>query len=196
MPSSYEPAFRKALDRLNAGDLDEICERTGAVRRANGLSVGYFGREYDILLPEGGFDPEDIRQSDRILILHYLNSDAVPHGNGEFVVFKNLPGAMFYDYAYQKRGPLRILKRYGNRPEDLADLAPSLGGQKGDYGDVSIRFRVLPMIEAQVVMYKGDEEFPPKAEILFSDSIVAFLALEDVAVLAGKIAGKIADRAR
>ena len=192
MPSSYETAFRQALGRLNAGEVEAVCERTGAVRKTNGLSVEYFGREYRILLPEGDFDPEDLRQSDRILILHYLDGEAVPQGSGGYVVFKNLPGAMFYDYAYQKRGPLRILKRYGSKPEDLANLARSLGGRKGDYGDVSIRFRVLPMIEAQVVIYQGDEEFPPKAEILFSDSIVAFLALEDVAVLAGKIA----DRAR
>jgi hypothetical protein len=43
-----------------------------------------------------------------------------------------------------------------------------------------------------VVLHAGDEEFPAEANILFDDAIVNFLPLEDVAVLAGLIATRLA----
>jgi hypothetical protein len=42
------------------------------------------------------------------------------------------------------------------------------------------------------VLHGGDEEFPAAANILFRDEIVNFLPLEDVAVLAGLIATRLA----
>jgi hypothetical protein len=37
-------------------------------------------------------------------------------------------------------------------------------------------------------MYRGDEEFPPECQFLYSDAIINLLPLEDVAVLAGRVA--------
>jgi len=50
---------------------------------------------------------------------------------------------------------------------------------------------VFPRVEAVVVLFKGDEEFPPEANILYKDDIVNFLPLEDVAVLSGLVAGRL-----
>ena len=42
------------------------------------------------------------------------------------------------------------------------------------------------------MLHAGDEEFPAEANILFDDAIINFLTLEDVAVLAGLIATRLA----
>ena len=62
-------------------------------------------------------------------------------------------------------------------------------------GDASFRFDILPKIAGVVVLHAGDEEFPAEANILFDDEIINFLPLEDVAVLAGVIATRLAKSA-
>jgi hypothetical protein len=48
---------------------------------------------------------------------------------------------------------------------------------------------VFPRIDVIVIIHKGDEEFPPEVNLLFSENINNFLPLEDVSILGGIIAG-------
>jgi hypothetical protein len=107
------------------------------------------------------------------------------------VAFKNLPGASFYDPTYQKRGPKRIARRFGENVEEFRKACRNLKWQEAELGDASFRFDILPKIRGCVVLHAGDEEFPAEVNILFNDEIVNFLPLEDVAVLAGLIATRL-----
>lgn len=187
----YHTAYEQAKALLQRSDVEAVCERTGSLRTTGGLAVDYFHSRYEIILPEVSFAPDTLRRSDQVLILHYLTNTGTGEARGEYVTFKELPNAMFYDYAFRKRGPDRILGKYGDKPDALVEAAAHLGAQPAAAGDTSIQFSVLPRIEVQVVLYHGDEEFPPDVSMLFRDDIVRFLDLEDVAVLAGKIADRL-----
>ena len=188
---SYDIAFQKAASLLRGSSLEIICAKTGAKKNTTGIGVRYFQNECSIQLPEVIFESSNLRQSDQILILHYLTHQGNRITKDEYVAFKDLPNAMFYEYAYRKRGPDRILHTYGNDPDAMLAAAETLGAQKGTFGDVSVRFFVFPKIGAQIVLHRGDEEFPPDLQLLFTDNIVNFLDLEDVALLAGKIADRL-----
>ncbi len=189
--SPYQETLRLAAERLGAADPEEVCRRSGARRTADGLELEYFGRIVGIRLPQAEILPEGIPLYERILILHYLTGAGGAPASGEYVQFKNLPGASFYEPAYRRRGTARLLRGFGDRPELLGEAAAALGGTPESYGDVSVRLRVFPKIEAVVVLYRGDDEFPPEAGILFRDDIPGFLALEDVTVVADLIAGRL-----
>ncbi len=184
-------AFRKALARLNQDSTVCVCARTGARQDERRIAVCYFERVYTIQLPDAAFEPPDIKLADKILILHYLTGKGKRAVKGELVTFKDLPSGAFYDYAYQKRGPARILRRFGQDPEQLLIAAVDLGGTKATFGDVSVHFSILPKIDACVVLHRGDSEFLPTANILYRDSVINFLDLEDVAFLGGRIADKL-----
>jgi len=194
--SPYRETLRLAAERLAAADPDQVCRRSGARRTADGLELEYFGRTVGVRLPRAEVYPEGPSLYERILILHYL---AGPGGapasggsaSGEYVQFKNLPGASFYETAYRRRGPARLLRRFGEHPERLAGAAAALGGTPERYGDVSVRLRVFPRIEAVVVLHRGDDEFPPEVGVLFPADILRFLALEDVTVVADLVAGRL-----
>jgi len=189
--TSYEAAFNKAAAVLRAGDPDQVNSTCGTSRDGSRIILPFFNRELAIKLPKVEFDPPTISLYEQILILHYLTTFGKTATKGEYVSFKNLPGASFYNPTYRKRGPERILKVFGNNVEKIVEASAVLGGSRTDYGDVSVKLHVFPKIKAIVVLYRSDDEFPPEASILYNDDIINYLPLEDIAVLSGIIAGKL-----
>lgn len=110
---------------------------------------------------------------------------------GEYVAYKNLPGASFYSTPYRRRSVGRLLGTFGDEPDELLSVSKVLGGTPDELGDVSARIRIFPKIEAVIVLYRGDEEFPPEAEILYRDDVINFLSLEDISVLSGVLASRL-----
>lgn len=194
MKAAYEIAYKKAGLEIQARDLEELCERSAAVLNGRRIRVSFFGTRVEILISENEgleFQPMDLPLAERILILHYLLSRESRLARGSMVAFKNLPGASFYDPTYQKRGPKRIARRFGENVEEFRKACRNLKWQEAELGDASCLFDILPKIRGLVVLHAGDEEFPAEVNILFNDEIVNFLPLEDVAVLAGLIATRL-----
>ncbi len=194
MKAAYEISYKRACLEIQARDLEELCERSGTVLNGRRIRVSFFGNGVEILIPENGsveYQPADLPLAERILILHYLLGRESRPARGSMVAFKNLPGASFYDPTYQKRGPKRIARRFGESVEEFRKACRNLKWQEAELGDASFRFDILPKIRGIVVLHAGDEEFPAEVNILFNDEIVNFLPLEDVAVLAGLIATRL-----
>jgi hypothetical protein len=198
MKAAYQTAYRKACEELRGQSPEELaalCERSAAVLNGAAIRLAFFGSRVELRITSEGsieFAPSDLPLVEKILILHYLLAREQKSVKGQMVAFKNLPGASFYDPTYQKRGPRRIARRYGENVEAFRKACRNLGWHEEELGDASFRFDILPKIRGLVVMHAGDEEFPAEANILFDDEIVNFLSLEDVAVLAGLIATRLA----
>ncbi len=197
MKAAYQIAYRKACEQLRGRSPEELaalCERSAAVLNGSAIRLAFFGSRVELRITPGGsieFAPSDLPLVEKILILHYLLARERKSVKGQMVAFKNLPGAAFYDPTYQKRGPRRIARRYGENVETFRKASRNLGWHEEELGDASFRFDILPKIRGLVVLHGGDEEFPAEANILFDDEIVNFLSLEDVAVLAGLIATRL-----
>jgi hypothetical protein len=197
LKAAYRTAYQKAseeLSRRNREELVALCERAAAVLNGRTIGLTFFGSRVEVGVPEGGeveFVPSDLPLAETILILHYLLPRERRAVKGQMIAFKNLPGASFYDPTYQKRGPRRIARRFGEEVESFRSACRRLGWAEADLGDASYRIDILPKIRGLVVLHAGDEEFPAEANILFDDEIVNFLPLEDVAVLAGVIATRL-----
>ena len=195
MSLSYGAALIKAAETLSHFGLEDICRETGAELRGTTLSLPFLGTAVQVTLSREGaaapeFTPENITLFEKILLLHYLAGSA-GRAAADMVAFKNLPGASFYDPTYQKRGPRRIARQFGERPADFHRVCRGLGWTEAEFRDISYSFDILPRIRGIVVLQVGDEEFPPESSILFSRVITGFLPLEDVAVLAGIIATRM-----
>mgnify|MGYP006287777995 CR=1 FL=1 len=186
--NNYEIAYKRAAEMLRSSDFGEIKRRCGVDTKEGYILVEYFGADYRIRLPKVEFESEKLSMAEKILILHYLTTTGTYEPEGVYLAFKGLPGAAFYNPTYRKRGPNIIRDVFGNNPERLEKVLEEPCVKKGDTGDVSLRIQVFPKIEALVIMYRGDDEFPPECQILYNDEIINLLPLEDVAVLAGRIA--------
>ena len=195
--NNYEVAYNKAAGLLRDSDLGDTSSRCGLLVREDSkgektLFVEYLGSEQRILMPDVRFQTEEkISFMEQILVLHYLTMRADYPSRGEYVAYKNLPGASFYSGPYRRRSVGRLLGTFGDDPDELLSAAKVIGGTPDKLGDVSARIRIFPKIEAVIVLHRGDEEFPPEAEILYRDDVINFLSLEDVSVLSGVLVSRL-----
>lgn len=188
---NYEIAYRLAAERLCNSDLEYIRGVCDVELKGNSIAVPFFCEEYTVTLPRVVFDPSTLSIFEQILVLHYLTTLESHPCREKYVSFKDLPGASFYNPTYRKRGPDMIARSFGSDIERIAGAAEKIGGNRADYGDVSVMLKVFPRVDAIVVLYRGDEEFPPEVSILYKDDIINFLPLEDIAVVAGLIASRL-----
>jgi hypothetical protein len=197
---TYGPALLKAQKAFRHMDPDEAAARSGVSYHALGpgnahFCVHFFGILYRVQWPVGTIerDAEPARAdiATRILLLHYLlTADGTPPA-GKWISFRNLPGGLGYDTAFQGRANLRLAQAFGTDRASFVIAAHSLGGERLSFGDASFLFRVLPRVWLAVVLHLADEEFPASANILFDASASHHLPTEDLAVLGGLLAGRL-----
>jgi hypothetical protein len=131
---------------------------------------------------------EEVPIQQQVLLLHYLNGCKGSRIFGEWIAYQEVPDGKFYLDAFLKRAKIPMVQAFGNRPEVLIKLATeSLGATPFDYGDLSVKIRALPMVPVALILWKGDEEFPPEGNILFDRSISDIFSAEDIAWLAGMV---------
>jgi len=127
----------------------------------------------------------------QILLLHYLHGAWASSGagiTGEWISFQEVPDGKFYLDAFHRRAKNPMVQAFGHRPALLVKLAGEIfGAEPSDQGDVSVLVKALPLVPVALIIWKGDEEFPPEGNILFDRNILQMLSAEDIAWLSGMI---------
>ena len=59
------------------------------------------------------------------------------------------------------------------------------------YGDIAYEVAIYPGYQIRMILWEGDEEFPPSSQILFSDNFPVSFAAEDMAVMGDVIIGSL-----
>ena len=59
-----------------------------------------------------------------------------------------------------------------------------MGAQPLSHGDAGYQVEFLPGLFMQILVWEGDDEFPPNSQILFSDNFPQVFAAEDLVVCA------------
>ena len=109
----------------------------------------------------------------RILVLRYLTEGAAAPATGKFLTYREVPWGEVYFKQFQGRCLLRLAYGVGK-----------LGAKQLSHGDAGYEFEFLNGLYLQFLLWEGDDEFPPSAQILFSDNFpVAFVMGEDMAVV-------------
>lgn len=137
------------------------------------------GKIYDKL--KGGYvkNPETLY----ILLAHYSKANLTER-TGTLVRFADLPGGYAYESAFIQRAISPLTKMFGNKPENLVEAGRILDGVRLAYGDASVEIPALPKIPLTYILWQGDNEIQPSANILYDASASNYLPTEDLAVLA------------
>ncbi len=204
---TYGPALEKAQHALAKTHPGETAARAGvSYEEVDGgggrFAVQLLGTRHHVRWPDGAVvradDEGGVDIATGIILLHYLLAADGTQVAGEWIAFRNLPGGLGYDAAFQGRACLPLARRFGSDASAFQAAAKLLGGESLAYGDASFLFRVLPRLWMATVIHLTDEEFPASANVLFDASAGHYLPTEDLAVLGGVLASKLvkaADRA-
>jgi hypothetical protein len=159
------------------------------------VSITWPGLTFTLENPE-----EEIPIQQQILYLHYLCgawSSKGAKATGEWISFQEIPDGRFYMDAFQRRAKNPMVMTFGEKPDLLLKVATELyGAVPFNQGDVSVVVRALPLVPVALILWKGDEEFPPEGNVLFDRSIIGVLSAEDVAWLSGMVVYPMIGRAK
>jgi hypothetical protein len=200
----YKTAIALAVAELTHINPKRLENRTGAQHFVEagqeGLIVPYFGQARRISWPEIGVTPVngagEISLPEQILILHYLLKASGEPPTGRSIDFRQVPEGGFYWSAFVSRAKKPLLSTFGHDLALYVKVAASLGGEPQPLGDAAARFLAFPKVPITHILWGGDEEFPPEANILFDETIPGYLPTEDIAALSGASVYRLMGAAR
>ena len=181
--SHYENLFRQ-LDAASAA------ARTGAAWDGKEFYVNLLGREFAISHPvyairalDGGALPPLPTQT---FLLRYLQESKRIAWTGEWKTFREMPWGEMYIKPYTGRVLTRAAFTFSFKLAAFSAACEKMGAVKLPHGDAGYQFELVPGYHIQILIWQGDEEFPPNAQVIYSDNFAEGFAAED-RVVAGDI---------
>ncbi len=186
-----EVPFSYYEDKFKSLDLQEAQNRLPSLKWEDGkFYVNLLGRDYAISHPryaiealDGGSLPNLPTQT--FLLRYLLEGKDIPFG-GSFATFREMPWGELYIKPYTGRVLTRAAFTFGTRVAAFQKAAEKMGALPVGHADAGFCFRVIGNYEMQILVWAGDEEFPPNAQVLYSDNFAQGFAAED-RVVAGDI---------
>ena len=180
----YEEKFRA----LSPAD---VTARLGAVKwDGKTFTVKLLGREFVISHPEyaiiaadGGAVPPLPTQT---FLLRYLLESRDVAWMGGWKTFREMPWGEMYIKPYTGRVLTRAAFTLGTRVAAFRAAAEKMGATALPHGDAGYQFELIGNYRMQIMVWEGDEEFPPNAQVIYSDNFADGFAAED-RVVAGDI---------
>jgi hypothetical protein len=184
VPFSYYETLFRDLDPADA------VSRTNVKWDGKEFYVNLLGRDFAISHPDyairamdGGALPPLPTQT---FLLRYLLEGKTVGSNGTWLTFREMPWGELYIKPYTGRVLTRAAFTFGTRIDAFRTACEKMGATPVNHGDAGYQFDLLGGYRMQILVWEGDDEFPPNAQILYSDNFSDGFAAED-RVVAGDI---------
>ena len=119
-------------------------------------------------------------------LLRYLLEGKDTAWDGQWKTFREMPWGEMYIKPYTGRVLTRAAFTFGTRLAAFKAAAEKMGAIPLKHGDAGYQFSLIGGYEMQILVWEGDDEFPPNAQVLYSDNFAQGFAAED-RVVAGDI---------
>ena len=174
-------------------DPKEISERTGFFydEEKKVFTVVFMGSTYEISFPdykishkedEKGVYPLEEAMNAKIFMVRYLSEKAKAPSSGKFLTYREVPWGEVYFRQFQGQCLMRLAFSYGNKLEAFKKVMTAMGAKPLEQGDCAFELEFMEGFFIRLILWEGDDEFPPSSQILFSDNFAVTFAAEDLAV--------------
>ena len=182
--SFYEEKFREL-------DPQEAIQRLPDVKwDGKAFLVTLIGREFAIDHPQyairatdGGALPPLPCQT---FLLRYLLESKTVAWAGQWKTFREMPWGEMYIKPYTGRVLTRAAFTFGTRVAAFKAACEKMGAIALSHGDAGYQFDLIGGYAMQILVWEGDDEFPPNAQVIYTDNFAEGFAAED-RVVAGDI---------
>ena len=120
-----------------------------------------------------------LSQFSRLASMNYLSGAVDIPLSGSLIHPRELSGGELFFTRGEHILPLdRMAARYGRDLDVFVRKGLALGGKNLDYGDASIGLLPFPRVLVVLIMWKEDDEFPARADLLFDSTCSRHLSTD------------------
>ena len=183
-----EVPFEHYVEKFRTLTPENVAERLPDVPfDGQAFTLTLLGKTYRISWPEYAIEGDHIPPlPTQTFLLRYLLEGKEVAWSGTWKTFREMPWGELYIGPYTGRVLTRAAFTFGTRVQKFSDACQALHGGKLPHGDAGYELELLPGYRMQIMVYAGDEEFPPSAQVLYSDNFETGFAAED-RVVAGDL---------
>ena len=181
-----EVPFSFYEEKFQAIDPTEVTARLPFVGfDGSAFTMELLGTAYTITWPAYSIDPVPALPVQTFLLRRLLEGTA-KESQGTWKTFREMPWGEMYHKPYSGRVLSRAAYGFGFKLAAFAAACEKLGAKKLSHGDAGYEFEFFGPFKMQILLWEGDDEFPPKAQVLYTDNFADCFAAED-RVVAGDI---------
>lgn len=170
------------LEKYRSLDPREIAARCNLPLEDDVLAVTLLGERFTLSHPDfTAVGPSPLTNPERILLLRYLVDGRAAMPGGRYLTYREFPWGEVYLRQFTGRCVTRFAFSYGGKPELLNRIMGKLPARPLSRSDCGWEVELMPHLAIQFLLWLGDEEFPPSAQILFSDNFRYAFTAEDLA---------------
>ena len=152
------------------------------------FSLKLMHRGYEIFHPTYGIHPLDGGSTPQLMIqtfmLRYLLESKNIPWLGQWKTFREMPWGEMYVKPFTGRALTRAAFTFGTQLERFRAACEKMGATALPHGDAGYQFDFIGGYRIQILVWEGDDEFPPNAQILYSDNFAEGFTAEDRVVAA------------
>jgi hypothetical protein len=170
-------------------DPHEAAARCNLCFAGGGFSLRLMGTEYVADFPDFELREKTGRviedEGIRVLVLRYLCKGRWAAPGGRQLSYSEIPWGNLYFRNFEGRCIKRVERSFGGDPEGFSEIFErhkQLNAEKLAGKECGWHFEFLNGIFMSIIIWKGDDEFPAKAQILFDDNFPHAFSAEDIAV--------------
>jgi hypothetical protein len=188
---NYEQALKIGLEIFDRRDPGRVAEKARARLVGRSVIVPHLHKEIALNVDTHRFSfvgtDEEAPIWLAILTTHYLNNADGRHATGKLKHFREFKEGHFYEPAFNRRTKDVLVSFFGLDPASLIKAGEKLKGKILQTGDAAVELSYFPCVPITCILWRGDEEFPAEATVLFDETADIFFSAEDMAV-AGQMA--------
>ncbi len=188
---NYEQALKIGLEIFDRRDPGRVAEKAQARLVGRSIIIPHLDKEIALNVDTHRFfftaTDEEAPIWLAILFIHYLNNADGRQPTGKLKHFREFKEGQFYEPAFNRRTKEVLVSVFGSDPSPMITAGEKLKGKILQTGDAAVELSYFPCVPITCILWRGDEEFPAEATVLFDETADAFFGAEDMAV-AGQMA--------
>ena len=184
-----EVPFSYYLEKFAALDGLEAAKRLGVPFEKGVFTLKLLGQTYEITHPDYTISGEGFASKalpPQTFLLRCLLEGKKGEATAEFKTFREMPWGELYIQPFTGRVLTRAAFTFGTRIAAFRSAAEKLGGLPLRHGDAGYEFDFMDNYRLRLLVWEGDDEFPPSAQLLYSANFETGFSAED-RVVAGDL---------
>lgn len=194
MKTLIDDRYYKELTEANPAT---ICKNTGCRydKESKTYSLTVWGNEFVINPPlkcvENITNTYKAHDYFALFIVYYLLNAKEIIMENNWVSEKDIPGGAAFFRGPHEIPTGKISEHFNNRMDAFNRVCTDAGGIEIEKADAAFYFQITPRIPVLVLLWNGDEDFPPEAKIMYDRSIGELLSLDIIFALAVAICDRL-----